>query len=1363
MKVFTAPRTFLLNAFLNIKFKKTTLLLLKILVLSHFFDAYSFNGKAVLFPETYFYNLNNLNQEKSPKHSNFNLTDFQKTVSLNKHKNGIFNQILITSILKTSYCTGGSGTIVFEANGSYNAINRFSVQISNLNGSFGSPTIIGSLTSSTTGTNNVSFKIPLNLPIGNGYRMRIVSSSPVTNSANNGVNIQITTLPVPSVAVSTKIICPGGTANLSATCISGTVKWYDAKENGNLITNLTVSPSVSTNYFVACEDGTNCSSIRGRQIIIVNPPDALVPPFASSCINSDLELAVVTEETNLRYVWSGPRGFSSTLQNPTITNLTSVKEGVYSVRITNADNCIVNGTTSVSIGNVLQNLNVIGDVTVCSGDTIKLSANASNGSGMVYSWSGPGSFTFTGQNLSRPASVTLGNGSSIYQRGLYTVAANNPVTGCTGATSIDVAVGNRPNVPTVLPVGNSCLGVNMPFNLAISGANFQRYSWTGPNNFAVTAVASCYGNNNCDDLNTMIPNFSQANVGVYSLAARYIDENNLSCVVKLSKNIDLKPNPEIRITSNSAVCLGDALFFQSVNNPNVTEINTYSWKGPNNFTSNVQNPRILTNSVAGTGVYTLSVIGVNGCSAVATSSANIVESTPPNVVTTAGVVLSNSITLSALGCNNGTINWYQSSDNQPAMMPVSPVVATSYYSKCNLLGCMSGKSGDVLVSILPPIAISLKTGNWEDKTTWSIARVPLPIDSVIIRPTHYVTINSQAYAKWLSWNGFGNLIFASPSSKLNLFGNPIVDPPLLSSNPVLVVEGFPVTFTASGTGKISWYKNGIDLNIVGSGYTVNQPSGGDIYTTKRTLDGVASKVSNAITVLSIPSPPVLEANSLSVIENISVTFTARGSGVISWYKNGVNLNVSGLNYTVNEPLAGDVYTVKQTVNGVISGASNAIVIQAVKPPLVVVPPVLTANPSTVFENVPVTFTAVGSGLISWYKNGINLNITGSSHSVSQPVRDDVYTTKTIENRITSSVSNAITVLAPPPPLSSNVTITVPNKPPYYFSDGHPPSHYDNNANMPVIFRNQPRYDPINDFVWLTNDKIKIGINLKRGGQLAWASLINATTNLVYNGYDGGFQVTLDAYQRRDGYTQGGEVSGSAHAGMPTSYNVTQGGDYSNNAASLIDYHSVPNGFYVKLRPNHYPLNAKFSETFIEATYTVIGRSVKIDYRYTSFRTDGQWDGGGFDGAGAPACFIVNTLNKYKTFTGSSPWSFLPTQGGNLPIQNMGQTPLGTQSTEYWGMVYDANNPNSGIGVYNATNGGGSTYFTFKQLEVYPGNGPGTEFTSGFTFFQPFIDFNIQDRRNYVKDLTAYLIIGSELEIRSEVYKIAGHENNIPRF
>lgn len=1197
----------------------------------------------------------------------------------------VLNQLLISSILKTSYCTGESSSIVINATGLFNNGNSFRIEISNKNGNFNDSTSIGTLSNFESGTHNLTFKIPTNIPIGNGYRIRAVASNPVTTSADNGFDIQINSIPFPVVSDTSVTICAGQTVRLSATCSQGNVRWYDASVNGNEIITTTILPTITADYFAACEAGIGCASSRTKQHIIVNSINAIIPPFASSCINSDLDLAVITDDVNLNYAWSGPSGFSSTLQNPTITNLTTAKEGVYSVRITNARSCVISATTSVSIGQLLQNLSVVGNVSVCFNGTINLTASTSVGTGMTYLWTGPHSFTATGASISRSAFTTVNNATT-YNNGIYTVVASN-LAGCTGTTSVDIAVANPPNIPPLVSIGSSCGGVSHTIDWAIRGANFQSYSWSGPNGFTASSVAVCDLSLNCNHAIATIPNFLPENVGIYTIVANFNDEFGNSCTINASQNVTLKPNPDIVVSSTGTACLGDILRFFTTYTDATPGISSYYWTGPNNFTASIQNPTINTNTLAATGVYKLTAVGLNGCVGTATINAYVVESVPPIVEPTATVVLSNSITLTADGCS-GTLLWYNAADNESVTMPVSPVVTTLYYAKCNNSGCIGGKSMNISVFISPPIAISVKSGDWEDKYTWDILRVPLAIDSVIIRPNHIVKINSIAHAKWLAWTGYGNIKFASSNSRLNLFGNPtqlppvIVTPPVINANSVTLTEGIPVVFTASGSGTISWYKNGISLNVNGSTYTVNQPIRGDIYTAKRSVGVVMSEASNALTIVAteIVTPPMIDANPMALIENIPVTFTASGSGVISWYKNGVSLNVNGSTYTVNQPVRGDIYTAKRSVNDVISGASNALTIVAA-------------------------------------------------------------------------------------PNNSNVTITQPNKPAYYFSDGHPASYYDGNINLPTIFTNQPRYDAANDFVWLTNDKIKIGINLKRGGQLAWASLIDATSNLIYNGYDGGFQVTLDAYQRKDGYSQGGEVAGSRFPGMPTSYNVIQGGDYFNHAVTLIDYHPVPNGYYVKVRPIHYPLEAKLSQTYIEATYIIIGRTVKIDYRYTSFRTDGQWDGSGFDGAGAPSCFIVNTLNKYKTYTGNSPWSFLPTSGSTLPITNLGQNPAEAQATEYWGMVYDDQHPNSGIGVYNATNGGNSTYFIFKQLEVYAGNGPGTEFTSGSTFFQPFVDFNniANHRGNYVKDITSYLMIGSELEIRSEVYKISGHESNIPRF
>jgi hypothetical protein len=1337
MKVVAITNYVLKTLFLFAQFELKKMFLPILLVITHSFSVYA--SDVLVTPR-------NVNVKSFSRYSGKKIDSYTN------------NGITISTSLKSSYCTGEVATIVCEASGNFDTNNIFTAELSNANGNFSNPTIIGSVNSAYTGSNTITIAVPLKIPAGNGYRIRIKASSPATVSPDNGTDIQITTLTIPNIPSTTQNICLGQTAVLSGSCTQGSIKWYDAEIDGNEISSTSLSPTITTEYFAACKDVV-CSSMRVKHTVNVsNLSSIFVPASFSSCLNSNVELTVITDDENLQYNWTGPNGFTATSQAPTIDNLTPAKEGIYTVNITNISNCSATATTNVSIGTSLQSLNVIGNVSACYNGTISLTAYASVTSGMTYSWTGSNSFTATGQSMTRAASTTDAGGNIVKNDGLYTVEAYNPTTGCSGITYVYISVGNKPTVPALPPTGSTCEGATYVLDWAIGGANFRTYSWTGPDNFTSTSTALCNNNFTCLNATANVPNFSSAKVGVYTINANFIDDINNSCVISASTNVTLKPKPDITVSSNSPICFGETLNLSTTFTDATSGISTYAWVGPNGFTSNLRNPSINNTTTAADGIYNLTAIGLNGCTATASTNVQIIQSSPPVVSSVANVVLGNSITLTASGCS-GTLNWFKASDNEVVAMPVSPTTATQYYAKCNISGCISDKSGNVTVTILPPVAISQKTGDWEDRTTWNINRVPLGIDSVIILANHVVTIQNVATAKWLSYANFGSLRFASVNSKLNILGNPITIPPIIVSSPSPIISGISNTLSTTADGTITWYKNGVNTGNTGNSYTITNPMEGDIWTAIRTVDGIASKVSNAITVLQIPSAPSISSSPSPMMTGISTTLSTTATGNITWFKNGENTGITGSSHVVSNPTSGDVWTAKQTVNSLTSDVSNSITVYSVPPA-----PTISSIPSPMIAGTSTTLSTTATGNITWFKNGTNTGITGSSHVVSNPTAGDVWTAKQTVNSLTSDVSNSITVQSATP--SGGVVITEPNKPPYYFSDGHPPSHYDNKNNLPAIFINQPRYDPVNDMVWLQNDKIKIGINLKRGGQLAWASLVNATTNLVYNGYDGGFQVTLDAYQKKDGYSQQGEVAGSGNPGnMPTSYNVTHGGDYLNHAASLIDYHQVPNGYYVKLRPIHYPMNAKHSETYIEATYTIIGRSVKIDYRYTSFRTDGQWSGAGFDGAGAPACFIVSTLNKYKTYTGNSPWTFAPVNGNVLPIINNGQNPAGVQATEYWGMVYSDQHPESGIGVYNATDSVNSTFFTFKQWHVYAGNPPGTEFENGFTFFQPFISFNnIEGNRgNYVKDITAYLIIGSEFDIRSEVYKISGHQSNIPRF
>lgn len=79
------------------------------------------------------------------------------------------------------YTVGGSG--------SFGGGNVFTAELSDATGSFASPVVIGSVSSTTSGTINAS--IPSTTPAGNGYRIRVVASSPAISGSDNGSDLII--------------------------------------------------------------------------------------------------------------------------------------------------------------------------------------------------------------------------------------------------------------------------------------------------------------------------------------------------------------------------------------------------------------------------------------------------------------------------------------------------------------------------------------------------------------------------------------------------------------------------------------------------------------------------------------------------------------------------------------------------------------------------------------------------------------------------------------------------------------------------------------------------------------------------------------------------------------------------------------------------------------------------------------------------------------------------------------------------------------------------------------------------------------------------------------------------------------------
>lgn len=108
----------------------------------------------------------------------------------------------ITNTISTGTVTGSPFSITctsfvpisvpFTTSGTYNAGNVFSVQLSDATGSFSFPIVLGNLSlSGTAVSGTIPSTILAGITTGTGYRIRVVSSDPVTTGTDNGVNITI--------------------------------------------------------------------------------------------------------------------------------------------------------------------------------------------------------------------------------------------------------------------------------------------------------------------------------------------------------------------------------------------------------------------------------------------------------------------------------------------------------------------------------------------------------------------------------------------------------------------------------------------------------------------------------------------------------------------------------------------------------------------------------------------------------------------------------------------------------------------------------------------------------------------------------------------------------------------------------------------------------------------------------------------------------------------------------------------------------------------------------------------------------------------------------------------------------------------
>ncbi|WP_337045367.1 immunoglobulin domain-containing protein, partial [Emticicia sp. 17c] len=393
------------------------------------------------------------------------------------------------------------------------------------------------------------------------------------SDASSTSNLEIKTKPTaPTVTPPVNlVVCSPSTLTLTASCATGTVLW----SNSSTGTSLTLS-SVGTYAISAkcvsngCEsDASSTSNLE----IKAKPTAPTVTPPVNLVVCSPSTLTLTASCATGTVLWSN---------SSTGTSLTLSSVGTYAI----SAKCVSNGcesnassTTNLEIKakptapTVTPPVNLV----VCSPTTLTLTASCATGTVL---WS----------NSSTGTSLTL---SSV---GTYAISAKCVSNGCesNASSTTNLEIKAKPTAPTVTP----------PVNLVICSPS------------TLTLTASCATGTVLWSNSSTGTSLTLSSVGTYAISAKCVS-NGCESDASSTSNLEIKEAPVVTATNTGPYTVGQTINLIGTGN------GTYSWSGPNNFTSASSNPSIPNALSVNGGTYTLTIVNINQCSTSATTNVTV--------------------------------------------------------------------------------------------------------------------------------------------------------------------------------------------------------------------------------------------------------------------------------------------------------------------------------------------------------------------------------------------------------------------------------------------------------------------------------------------------------------------------------------------------------------------------------------------------------------------------------------------------------------------------------------------------------------------------------------------------------------------
>ncbi|MES2680671.1 MAG: gliding motility-associated C-terminal domain-containing protein [Bacteroidota bacterium] len=428
------------------------------------------------------------------------------------------------------------------------------------------------------------------------YTVIASSVNGCTASASPSVSIK----PVPSLAfITASITCASlGSATVSASSGVGpySYSWTPSTQTTSIATNL--NPGIYT--LTVFDNGTGCISVSSTTFTSLIPFTGTLS--ASSTVlcyanNTGTASIAVSGGSGLQsYVWTNMTG------SQTQAMATLLGAGVYTVNVTDAVTfCTVTQTFQITQPPPVT-VNITPSATMaCVNSSIVIAATNQGGTA-------PHSYTWTGSSPANFISTTQGIGGTYFY-----VVNSHDANSCPASGTISLLFNNYP----VLTVNSATMCYGSVAGLSVSGA--QSYSWY-PGGFTSSS------------LNVFPPATSN-----YTVLG-----STLGCVSSQVTSVTVYLLPVPGIVSGNNVCENLPIVL------NASGGNTYHWVGPNGFNSVSQNTLIPLASLNNSGIYSVTVTDVNGCSASTSTFISVLSNPVPSAIG-ASVCLGESAGMSVSG------------------------------------------------------------------------------------------------------------------------------------------------------------------------------------------------------------------------------------------------------------------------------------------------------------------------------------------------------------------------------------------------------------------------------------------------------------------------------------------------------------------------------------------------------------------------------------------------------------------------------------------------------------------------------------------------------------------------------------------